>query len=169
MLRITKAEEQAVRLVMRLATSGYQMTLAELARHERLPEPTVAKLLGLLRRGEVVDAVRGRNGGYTLGGDPAEISVAQIVRAVGSEPAPEHGCVTDPSGEDCPRVEDCGLRSVWRHLQYQVTDVMEKTTVADLLSLEEVVTRHVRRVWPVDMRQPGADEDRADRAVGGER
>ena len=37
MFRITKAEEQAVRLTMRLATAGGQQTLSDLAEAERLP------------------------------------------------------------------------------------------------------------------------------------
>ena len=62
MFRVTRAEEQAVRLIMRLAIIGEQLTLSDLAEAEDLPEPTVAKLLGMLRRGGVVEAVRGRNG-----------------------------------------------------------------------------------------------------------
>ena len=50
MFRVTKAEEQALRLIMRMAVLARQVTLSELAEQEELPEPTVAKLLGLLRR-----------------------------------------------------------------------------------------------------------------------
>jgi Rrf2 family protein len=149
MLRITKAEEQAVRLVMRLAIEGEQMTLAEMAEREHLPEPTVAKLLGLLRRGGVVDAIRGRNGGYVLAGPPAGISTAQVLRALGGEPAPEHSCVTDPvNGADCPRQDDCGLRAVWRHLQERVTEMLEKTSIADLLRVESSVGGQLTQIWP---------------------
>lgn len=151
MLRITKAEDQAVRLIMRLAASGEQLTLGQLAQHEGLPEPTVAKLLGQLRRGEVVDAIRGRHGGYVLAHSPAEVSVAQVLRALGSEPAPEHPCVLDPEhGVDCPRTGDCGLRAVWRHLQLQVADLLERTSIADLLQLERRVDGQLQQLWPLD-------------------
>jgi len=149
MLRITKAEEQAVRLVMSLAIDGGQLTLAEMAERERLPEPTVAKLLGLLRRGGVVDAIRGRNGGYVLAGTPEQISTAQVLRALGGDPAPEHACISDPEhGADCPRQDDCGLRAVWRHLQERVTDLLEKTTIADLLRVETTVGGRLTQIWP---------------------
>ncbi len=149
MLRITKAEEQAVRLVMSLAIDGGQLTLAEMAERERLPEPTVAKLLGLLRRGGVVDAIRGRNGGYVLAGTPEQISTAQVLRALGGDPAPEHACISDPEhGADCPRQDDCGLRAVWRHLQERVTELLEKTTIADLLRVESTVGGQLTQIWP---------------------
>lgn len=151
MLRITKAEEQAVRLIMRLAEAGGRMTLGQLADKESLPEPTVAKLLGQLRRGGVVEAIRGRHGGYVLANPPADISTACVLRALGCEPAPDHPCVTDPiNGGDCPRIGDCGLRAVWRHLQLQVTDLLEGMSIADLLRVEKSVGDKLERLWPVE-------------------
>lgn len=157
MLRITKAEDQAVRLVMQLASSGEQLTLGQLAEREALPEPTVAKILGQLRRGGVVEAIRGRHGGYTLAGRPEEISTGQVLRALGSDPAPDHPCVVDPeNGGDCPRTEDCGLRAVWRHLQVQVNDLLERTTIADLLRVEESVGGRLHQLWPREDTAPNA-------------
>jgi Rrf2 family protein len=161
MLRITKAEEQAVRLVMRLASEGQQMTLGELAQSEHLPEPTVAKLLGQLRRGDVVEAIRGRHGGYVLAASPMNISTASVLRALGSEPAPEYPCVADrEQAADCPRVEDCGLRAVWRHLQERVAELLENTSIADLLRVEKSVDGQLAQLWPG---KPG-DEPVATRA-----
>ena len=151
MLRITKAEDQAVRLVMQLATSGEQLTLGQLSEREALPEPTVAKLLGLLRRGGVVEAIRGRHGGYVLSRDPTEIPVAEVLRALGANPVNDHPCVESPiNGGDCPRTGDCGLRAVWRHLQDQVNNLLEQTTMADLLRVEASVGGHVQQIWPAE-------------------
>jgi Rrf2 family protein len=154
MLRITKAEDQAVRLVMQLAVSGEQLTLGQLAQLEGLPEPTVAKLLGQLRRGGVVEAVRGRHGGYALAAPASEITAAQVLRALGNDPAPEHHCVSDPaSGGACPRTADCGLRAVWRHLQLQVAALLDQTSVADLLQVERRVGGHLQQLWPTGPEQ----------------
>jgi Rrf2 family iron-sulfur cluster assembly transcriptional regulator len=167
MLRITKAEEQALRLCLRLAAEGSQRTLAELASRENLPEPTVAKLLGQLRRGAVVAAVRGRNGGYELAGAPEEISVAQVLWALGGDPAPPHPCVSRPqSAADCPRLSDCGIRSVWRHLQERVSRLLEGTSLADLLETERRVSEHVNHIWP---REAAADRDGPGTVAGGRR
>jgi len=150
MLRITKAQDQAMRLSLRLAAAGEQMTLGTLAAQEGLPEPTVAKLLGLLRRGGIVAALRGRNGGYELAVAPEAVSMAAILRAVSSESPPHHHCLdAGPQGEPCPRAEDCGLRSVWRHLQRQVSSILEQTSLADLLQQECEVGDHVDQIWPL--------------------
>ena len=128
MFRVTRAEEQAVRLTMRLATAGGQVTLASLAGAEQLPEPTVAKLLGMLRRGGVVDAVRGRHGGYVLADTPESITAGSVIRSI--------------SG--------CGLRPVWQHLGDRVSEVLEQTTVADLLKREAASTRDLQELWPLN-------------------
>jgi Rrf2 family cysteine metabolism transcriptional repressor len=147
MFRVSKAEEQGLRLVMRLAGAGRQQTLSELAQSENLPEPTVAKLLGILRRGGVVDAVRGRNGGYILADIPARLSAGKVVRCINGDPIFSYPC-PDRSNGDCSRNEDCGLRPVWRHLARKVVGVLDGTSIADLLQSEEEAARDVVNLWP---------------------
>jgi Rrf2 family protein len=149
MLRVNKSEDQALRLAMQLATSEGQLTLAELAARERLPEPTVAKLLAQLRRGRIVRAVRGRHGGYSLAAPATELSLASVLRAVGRQPAVRRHCQGEREvARRCPRLSDCGLRSVWRHVQLQVTDMLEATSLADLLHGEAVVEAELNHRWP---------------------
>lgn len=151
MFRVTRAEEQGVRLTMRLASVGEQMTLGELAEAESLPEPTVAKLLGMLRRGGVVEAVRGRNGGYILNGRANQISIALILEAITGQPAYGYPCQKSNPNEDtvCPRTGDCGLRPVWQHLESRVLEVLQETTIADLLKKESNAARELNNLWPL--------------------
>jgi Rrf2 family protein len=147
MFRITRAEEQALRLIMRLATTGQQQTLGELAETESLPEPTVAKLLGFLRRGGVVDAVRGRNGGYILADSPDRISAGRVIGCINGDTSFSYPC-NDQMEADCPRNTDCGLRSVWHYLERRVASVLEQTSVADLLKTEALAADEVQKLWP---------------------
>lgn len=147
MFRVSKAEEQGLRLVMRLASAGRQQTLSELAESEGLPEPTVAKLLGILRRGGVVDAVRGRNGGYILADIPARVSAGKVIRCINGDPIFSYPC-PERGDNDCSRHTDCGLRPVWRHLARRVVEVLDRTTIADLLQSEADAARGVVQLWP---------------------
>ncbi len=151
MFRISKAEEQGLRLVMRLAEAGRQQTLGDLAESENLPEPTVAKLLGILRRGGVVDAVRGRNGGYILADIPARLSAGKVIRCINGDPIFSYPC-PEKADNDCTRHGDCGLRSVWRHLARRVVDVLEQTTIEDLLKSEKESARDIMNLWPEEGR-----------------
>ena len=148
MFRISKAEEQALRLTMRLAAVGSQQTLGELAEAEQLPEPTVAKLLGQLRRGEVVDAVRGRHGGYVLADDASRISAARVLRAVATRSVFGYPCQNQGNPGDCAWSQDCGMRPIWRLLEKRVNLVLEQTTGADMIQREAIVSESVERGWP---------------------
>ncbi len=149
MFRISKAEEQALRLTMRLASVGYQQTLGELAEAEQLPEPTVAKLMGLLKRGGVVDAVRGRHGGYVLAAPPARISAAKILRSVSSDPNFGYPCKLKEISKTCTWSGDCGLRPVWLLLEECLNQVLEQTTVEVMLQKEAVVGEKLKALWPL--------------------
>jgi hypothetical protein len=40
------------------------------------------------------------------------------------------------------------LRSVWRHLEERVTDVLERVFVSDLLRAEQRMSEHLAALWP---------------------
>lgn len=153
-MKISKAEEQSLRLVMCLARLGGQPTLAELATSERLPEATAAKLLGRLRRGGVVAVQRGRSGGYSLAREAERISVADVIRALGRPLLEGARCSPGDSPDpDCPHMADCGLRSVWGHVAQRLRDVLDHTSVAELNQQESTVAaRLVERLEAADER-----------------
>jgi Rrf2 family protein len=148
MFRVTRAEEQALRLAMRMATLARQVTLSELALAEDLPEPTVAKLLGMLRRGGVLDAVRGRNGGYALAREASAICAAEILAAVSRDEMFAFTCQDAAVPPDCSRPTDCALRSVWQYLEGRVAGVLRQTSLADLLAREAAAGDSLQDIWP---------------------
>ncbi len=132
-MRVTRAEEYGVRLVMCLAAKGKQMTIRDMALCEQLPQPTVAKVVNRLRRAGVVSAVRGRFGGYTLARPTAEISLASIVNAFDRLDA--SFCERMRSqGELCSHEDDCDLRPVWNGLASVIHRHLSGITVADIIS-----------------------------------
>jgi len=154
-MQITKTEEYGVRLVMRLAAQQKQLTVGELAALEHLPEPTVAKVLLLLRRGGIVSAARGRNGGYKLAASASRISVGKVLEVLGDPLFEGRFCQGDTSVLErcCPHLDGCGLRSVWQHIEAMIMQVLWGTTLSNLLDGEASMQRHVIELWP--RYQPG--------------
>jgi Rrf2 family protein len=133
-VRITKSEEYGLRLVLRLASEGGQLTIRELAELEHLPEPTVAKVIARLRRSGIVIAERGRNGGYALGRPAAELTVARVVGAIDEGMYDASFCDRmAPGGEACTRSRNCGIRPVWRGLTAVIGNFLNGITVAELI------------------------------------
>lgn len=165
-MMITRNEEYGIRLAMRLARHEGRATVEELARMERLPAPTVAKVLLQLRRGGIVRAERGRNGGYVLADVPERISVGRVLGSVG-EPLFAGRFCTAEAGCDCPSRVECGLRAVWCHIDGMIGRVLEGTTLSDLLGGERRMEQHVRELWPVaEPPENGNDRLRAGTARG---
>ncbi len=149
-MKVSKTEEHGLRLVMTLAKEGRQMTISTLAEKEGLSEALIAKLLGILRKGGVVKAERGRKGGYELARPPGEISLASVVRALG--PALFRGCLEiggkSPHAVDCAHVANCGLRPVWGIIEEKITHMLDQVSVEELVQEEAQMARKVREIWP---------------------
>jgi Rrf2 family protein len=61
-------------------------SVKELAQAQALPEPYLEQLLLRLRRAGVLEARRGRNGGYRLACSPAELPLGRVLAAAGALP-----------------------------------------------------------------------------------
>jgi Rrf2 family protein len=148
-MKITAQEEYGLRCLMRLARipEGESLTIPEIADSEGLSAPNVAKLLGVLRQGGLIESVRGRAGGYRLAGTPADIRLGTVMLVLG-EPLFE-----DPSycqkhagpGHDlCVHHDGCTLRALWHTLELWMRHTLDQITLADLLQSEGRITDLLR-------------------------
>ncbi|MCP4605341.1 MAG: Rrf2 family transcriptional regulator [Proteobacteria bacterium] len=143
-MKITKNEEQGLRLAVYLAQKDGQCTLAELAEYTRCTQALVAKVMGKLRRGGVIRAFRGRTGGYELAAPPDSITVTSIFRSLGRPLL--QGCFNsgrETADDPCPHVSECSLRPIWHHLEGTLTQMLDRITLADLIQKERDVRAHV--------------------------
>jgi Rrf2 family transcriptional regulator, iron-sulfur cluster assembly transcription factor len=103
-------------------------SVTDIAQRQSLPAPYLEKLLIELRRGGLVKSLRGVQGGYQLARSPSQISLGQILEAVGEwiEPFP------DSVPEDKPNAEDWVTVAVWKRLQQHLKTVLYGITLEDL-------------------------------------
>ncbi|MGD1896282.1 MAG: RrF2 family transcriptional regulator [Phormidesmis sp.] len=105
-----------------------------IAARQQLPAPYLEKLLIELRRADIVHSVRGAHGGYYLAKPPAQISLAQILEAVGepvnsmaqSIASPEHS-TTEPG-----LAEDWVTSVLWCRLNQKLREALNSITLEDL-------------------------------------
>ncbi len=101
-------------------------TIAE----DGLPEQYLEQLLGTLRRSGLVSTVRGAAGGYSLCGDPSEITVGRILEAT-EGPVSLADCAVDAGV--CGKGSDCQTRRTWRYLTESINAILEGVTLSDIL------------------------------------
>jgi FeS assembly SUF system regulator len=131
MLRISKLTDYATVLMASLAREpvGTCLPASQLADQTRLEQPTVAKVLKTLARSELVQSVRGVNGGYRLNAPAEQISVAAIVRAM-EGPIALTECGLEPGL--CSHESNCQLRGNWQRIGLAVEQALEGLNLADL-------------------------------------
>jgi Rrf2 family protein len=83
---LRRSGQQALQALLELAQQpGQWRSVSEISTHQELPAPMLEQLLLLLRRAGLVEARRGRLGGYRLARPAGQISVAEVLSAVGAQ------------------------------------------------------------------------------------
>jgi Rrf2 family protein len=141
-MKVSSQEEYGLRCMLQVASASVTepvVTLTEIARREGLSVPHVAKLMGTLRNGGLVESVRGRSGGYSLTRTADQISVLDVLSALGERLFDSEYCERYTGSDDnqCVHVSGCSIRSVWSRVEAIASDVLRRTTLADLLRYEE--------------------------------
>jgi Rrf2 family protein len=145
-MRITAKADYAVRAAAELAAAepgGALMKGEQLARSQSIPQNFLENILTELRRAGIVRTRRGADGGYQLARPAAEITVADVLRAV-------EGPLAAVQGNRPESLEYAGaaahLPEVWVALRANLRSVLEHVTLADLASgkLPPVVKERTR-------------------------
>ena len=128
-MRTTAKADYAVRAAVELAAAGELVTAEHIAQAQGIPVNFLENILRDLRRGGIVDSRRGQQGGYTLARPAAEISLADVIRAVEGPLANVRGHPPEDLEYDGSAAK---LRDVWVALRASVRSVLERVTLADL-------------------------------------
>ncbi len=135
-MRITAKVDYAVRAAVELAraypTDGSRpvpLTRQAIAEAQDIPSKFLEHILADLKRGRLVGSVRGAEGGYWLNRPPAEITMADLIRATEGPLADVRG--ERPDALDYP-ADLAVLQRAWIALRANLRGVLEHVTLADL-------------------------------------
>lgn len=79
----SQTAEYALRAMVVLATAaGEPRTTHQIAAASQIPSDYLSKVMQALGRAGLVNAQRGKNGGFTLQQQPADLNILQIINAV---------------------------------------------------------------------------------------
>jgi Rrf2 family protein len=104
---------------------------ATLARSQEIPLSFLQGILLELRRAGLLHSHRGTDGGYTLARPAADITVGDVLRAVSGSLTTVRGL---PAGYTTYHGVATGLREVWLAVHSAIEEVVDSTTLADLLA-----------------------------------
>lgn len=134
MFRLNRLTDYAVVVMSQMALRGGETRSAQqISDDTGVPLPTVAKLLNLLGRAKLVSSQRGASGGYTLSGEPEEITVAQIIQAM-EGPIALTACV-DGATDCCGSEAFCPMRGNWNRVNDAIRDALTSVTLAEMMAV----------------------------------
>jgi Rrf2 family protein len=129
-VRISAKADYAVRAAIELARSGDGPTKGtRIATAQAIPLKFLENILIDMRHAGLVRSQRGAEGGYWLARPPAEISVADIIRAVEGPLASVRG--ERPEDIDYPAGAQ-SLQRAWIAVRASLRSVAENVSLADL-------------------------------------
>jgi len=131
LVRVSAKVDYALRAMLELAAEGGLVKGEQLATAQEIPQKFLEAILVDLRHAELVASRRGVDGGYALAKPASEISVADVIRAVEGPIATVRGARPD---DVVYNGAARALAPVWIELRAAMRDVLEETTLADLVA-----------------------------------
>ncbi len=109
--------------------------LKRVAARQEISMDYLEQLLRKLKKAGLVRSVRGPKGGFALARDPRDITVLEILEALGENLAPAHCAEWDNAEDvDCQRAPSCVARVMWKELWEHQKSFLRGRTLEDLCS-----------------------------------
>lgn len=144
-MRLSTKSRYAITAMLDLALNGSQgpVTLADISENQSISLSYLEQLFSALRAKGLVRGIRGPGGGYYLGRDASSISIADIVCAV--DDWVEY---SREKAKQMPIETQCTTRGLWEDLSNQIFDMLDGTSLAELVQRGEMRVAAARPAQP---------------------
>ncbi|NQY89183.1 MAG: Fe-S cluster assembly transcriptional regulator IscR [Colwellia sp.] len=135
-MKLTSKGRYAVTAMLDVTIHGAlgPVSLADISERQGISLSYLEQLFSKLRKGGLVNSIRGPGGGYRLGKCSAEIAVADVISAVN-----ESVDATKCQGKgNCQGGEQCLTHSLWEGLSERIEEFLKNITLAELVAKNDV-------------------------------
>ena len=139
-MKISKRGEYALRALIDIGIASELgksiVQIGELAEHEKLPTKFLEQILTQLKGGGFLSSKRGKQGGYYLRKPMDQITFGAVIRLIEGPLAPI-SCVSVTAYErcSCPDEAHCGLRMLMLDVRNAIAAILDKYSLADVVSI----------------------------------
>ncbi|MFT7054144.1 MAG: Rrf2 family iron-sulfur cluster assembly transcriptional regulator [Psychromonas sp.] len=151
-MKLTSKGRYAVTAMLDVAIKEHTgpVPLADISERQGISLSYLEQLFSKLRKKELVSSVRGPGGGYRLGKERHEISVAMIIDAVNESVdirkcSGKGGCSDDGV--------QCLTHSLWAQLSDRISNFLDNITLEELMTSDHV--QHISEIQNNKFNQTG--------------
>lgn len=133
-MNVTSKGRYALQIMIDLAQhadDGY-ISLKTISDRTELSMKYLEMIVGNLKKAELVDSTRGKDGGYKLNKAPADYNVGEILRCIEDNLAPV-ACIREGS-INCEKAGGCLTVPMWKELDDITNAYLATVTLEDLLT-----------------------------------
>ncbi len=128
-MRISTKGQYGLTIMMELAQHYGEgpVSLRKIAEIHDLSEHYLEQLISPLRNAGLVKSVRGAYGGYVLAKEPDKITAGDVIRILEGPIKPV----------EFDEEKDPAKRDLWRRIRDSITEVLDSTTLDDLINYRD--------------------------------
>jgi Rrf2 family protein len=112
------------------AGSGRLVNTKEIAEHYNIPIELLAKILQALTRHQLVQSFPGPTGGYRMVKDPADISVAMVVKLIDGQVRIVH--CSNGNDVGCEQFDRCTIRNPLATIEERMYDLLAEMSIREI-------------------------------------
>ena len=129
-MRLSTTARYSLRALSDLCSchDGEPVSVSDIALRQNIPVTYLEQIFGKLRRGGILESVRGAQGGYMLARPANDITISEILQALG-EPVIFGSCQTE---KGCENAVTCPTFNLWRKVKGSVDEILRTTTLEDI-------------------------------------
>lgn len=136
-MRMSTKGRYGLRAVLQIAAArGSAVSVGRISYEQEISDGYLEQLMRKLKNAGIVTSTRGAKGGYILAKDPKDVSVADVLKAVGESVEPVE-CTELKGGGMCPTSGTCKAKRAWQRLNDGVRNITESMTIEYLIKDEE--------------------------------
>ena len=136
-MNVTSKGRYALRVMIDLAQhpdEGF-ISLKTVAERQGISIKYLEMIVSSLKKAELVESTRGKEGGYRLSKPPADYTVDEILRSIEDKLAPV-SCIKDGSIQ-CDKAAACVTLPMWKELDELTNSYLDGVSLQDLLTGEK--------------------------------
>lgn len=109
------------------------VSIKTIADKQSISEYYLEQLFAGLRKAQLIQSIRGAQGGYVLSRPPVEITVADILNVL-EGPIEISDCIGDEEMVGCSKINYCATRLLWLKISDSVNQVINSITLQDMIN-----------------------------------
>ena len=109
---------------------GEPVSIKSISERQKISEYYLEQLFAPLRKANIINSIRGAQGGYVLSKAPENITIYEIMEVL-EGPVEISDCLDE--GVSCSNTDCCATRLLWSKIKNSIDDVTKSTTLKDIV------------------------------------